>query len=78
MSAVGADGAHVHSATELFFTTADVIETLYLYIDYDEAAAAASQDFINSLEIVLDLDWQKLQLWIIFLVPVNPWILILS
>ena len=39
----------------LFFANADVIETLYPGLDtdnYDEAIAAAAQDFINASDIV--------------------------
>ena len=50
------DGANVHAAAESFFANADVIETLYPGLDtdnYDEAIAAAAQDF------VLDLNQQE-------------------
>ena len=54
-STVDDDGANVHAAAESFFANADVIETLYLGLDtdnYDEAIAAAAQDFINASDIV--------------------------
>ena len=54
-STVDDDGANVHAAAESFFANADVIETLYPGLDtdnYDEAIAAAAQDFINASDIV--------------------------
>jgi hypothetical protein len=56
------DDADVRSAADAFFGTADVIETLYPDLDtndYNDAVAAASLDFINSSDVVLDIDRQN-------------------